>query len=824
MTAGPSSTSPGGFIPGMAEDGSKIGVASVARVEDDPNKVKDEVERVRRQTEKCKCIYEAADTVIEALDTLSEIHEIARAASIVVSGIYHIIKAKHEQDEAIVALYDVMIETFKIAVDKKVLNEWGYFTKLFNAIVQQSEECYVFLSNYMFKGLLYQVSSFWNTPSKIAEFNTAFEQLKKQFYETQIEFTAVTIINTQKAIESLGEFSAKTCTQLFSQSTITPEREKTLHVLQPSGILLGPKCHCLPGTRRSSLSRILNWCFNGEQSILWISGIAGCGKSLLIGTLHNTLSTLGFHSRLAAFFCFDRNTYRNVGEFVRTLAFLLASFDERFGKPIAEVLERSQHIAKITDLNMQVEQLLVNPLQDLSEEIAKEGRIVVLVDAIDESSREDQSETNFRQQLLELFAEDRFGLLPFLRFVLASRLHEDIVRSLQHCGHIHHFPLDHNSPETINDIHYFLTKSFQHSSFDNLDNAQKHFAVEQLSKHASGLFIWASTAVTFIRENIEERLEVFMEQEPPKNALQALTALYEVALKSLVKEGDDDIRHNIGVALGLIMANSSADLYPCPSDILHFLTNFIDLGKNASILRAFQKLRGLVTEENGYYQLLHKSFDDFLTSEDQVHHWHIDVKKYDVILAGAILTCMMDHLDKMNAELPEALSFDARYDHHESDFMWKAITGASRLKDIRAQPIVVKDFFNIILYDAALAGKVTKKNTEDQHILEWKVDNIYMSIFILMASGSTIYEEIVAVLDTNPIPPVTPLDPQIEMPLKIVSRGKVRMNSGSVKDGDKESTEAFIEWIPGHYGYHEKTRRLQWIPIGEEDSEVSSSG
>ncbi|KAK7015113.1 hypothetical protein VNI00_019220, partial [Paramarasmius palmivorus] len=184
-TAAPSTTNPEDCVPGTVEDGPK-GVTSVARVEDDPDNVKDEVERARRRTEKCKRIYETADTVIEALDTLSEI-----------------IKAKHEQDEAIVGLYDVMIETFKIAVDKKVLNERGYFTKLFDEIVRQSEECYVFLSNYMFKGVLHQVLSFWNTPSKIAEFNTAFEQLKKRFVETQIEFTAVTIINTQKAVESL---------------------------------------------------------------------------------------------------------------------------------------------------------------------------------------------------------------------------------------------------------------------------------------------------------------------------------------------------------------------------------------------------------------------------------------------------------------------------------------------------------------------------------------------------------------------------------------------------------------------------------------------
>ncbi|KAK7015851.1 hypothetical protein VNI00_019044 [Paramarasmius palmivorus] len=812
------------------------------KTDGDSASLEDKIEKLKVRTEKRKRIYQTADTVIETLNQLSEA-----------------IKAKHEQDEAIVALYDIMIETYNVAIENNALNAEGDFSALFDRIVSQSQECYIFLSSCIIKGNLCRVMD--HTSLTIADLKGTFEQLKEEFFKSQVKVTTMTVLQTHRAVRSMG-------------------RKETLRILESSAKLLRPKSHCLLGTRRSSLAKILEWCFHGEQSILWISGIAGCGKSSLIGTLHNSLSELGFNSRLAAFIRFDRNDYNDAGEFVKTLAFLLAEFDERFGKLIAEVVERSRQIAQNTNLSMQVQKLLINPLQGLSEDIAKEGRIVVLVDGIDESSQEDRAETKFREQLLELFADDRFKLLPFLRFVLASRPEEDIVRSLQHCSHIHHFPLDHTSPETTNDIHYFLTKSFQHSSFDGLDNSRKHTAIERLTEHASGLFIWAATAITFIRENVEQRLEAFVEQEPPKNALQALTSLYKIALQSLVKEDDDDIQQNICTALGLIMANAnSSESDPCSVDILHALTKYVNLGNNAGILSAFQKLRSLVTEENEHYQLLHKSFDDFLTSEDRAHRWYIDLEKYNVILAEAILTCMMDHLDKTDAELPEALSSDvyeyasvfwlpdhasASYqmkegafllgyllrwmcslDHefsggtffgpqriyggsltengrHDSEFMQKAITGASRLGEIDAKPIVIKDFFNIMLYDAALAGKVTKTNTDGQYILEWEIDNIYMSVFVLMA-GSSIYEEIVAVLDTNPIPLVVPLDPETEMPIKIVSQGKIRMNHSSVVEGDEKSTKEFIEWIPGRYGRREGI--IQWIPdeAEEEDSEPSSS-
>ncbi|KAK7026004.1 hypothetical protein VNI00_015835 [Paramarasmius palmivorus] len=760
-----------------------------------------EMEKLKRRTENRQRIYQITDVIITALDHLSEIHESARIAFIVVSKIYDVIKAKHEQNEAIVALHGVMVATYDIAVKKDALNEQGDFSGLFDEIVQQSQECYVFLSNYMVKGLLSQVMDFWKTSSKIEDFNCAFEELQKRFFNTQVEVTTVAVLDIRRTLESL-------------------QTKQTLRILKPSRNILRPKSHCMLGTRRASIGKILDWAFHGEETVLWISGIAGCGKSSLIGTLHNTLSTFGFNSRLAAFIRFDRSEYNDAGEFIKALAFLLANFDERFGKPIAEVVERSRQIAETTDLSTQVQKLLINPLRGLSEEIAKEGRIVILVDGIDECSREDRTEANFRKQLLELFTHNAFRLLPFLRFVLASRPEEDIVRYLQGYDHIHHFPLDHTSDETKADINYFLTVSFRDPAFNNLDDARKSSATKKLAERASGLFIWAATVIGFIKDNVAQRLKLFTENEPPKNALHALTVLYKTALDSLVNEqGDDDIKQNICTALGLIMVGSSDKR--CTVTRLCGVSNYVDPETNPDILGTFQKLRSLITEEfqlgiftrrsSKRYQLLHKSFDDYLTSKDRAGHWYIDMKKYEAILYEAMITCTMDHLDKANKELPKALSSDLcqyviwgprqgvgqdlslyqslqqklkrfllgyvlrwlySFDYlsetvwgvqqnfgegcykqaeklqHDSEFIQKALLGASCLQDIEREVILVKDFFDIMLYNAALTGKVTKTNPKDQpDSLEWEVDNIYMSVFVQMAGGSNVYEEIVAELD-----------------------------------------------------------------------------
>ncbi|KAK0216889.1 hypothetical protein IW262DRAFT_1254509, partial [Armillaria fumosa] len=60
------------------------------------------------------------------------------------------------------------------------------------------------------------------------------------------------------------------------------------------------------GTCVQTINHLLTWIADCDGSILWCSGLAGTGKSLLIGTLHNILCFhLSSHSRLAAFICYD---------------------------------------------------------------------------------------------------------------------------------------------------------------------------------------------------------------------------------------------------------------------------------------------------------------------------------------------------------------------------------------------------------------------------------------------------------------------------------------------------------------------------------------
>ncbi|KAF9258405.1 hypothetical protein L218DRAFT_845325, partial [Marasmius fiardii PR-910] len=81
------------------------------------------------------------------------------------------------------------------------------------------------------------------------------------------------------------------------------------------------------GTRQSTLSRITHWIFEGKESILWLSGVAGCGKSSVMATLNNQLINMGCSSCLATFICFDCFDFSDPSLFAQALPHQLALFD-----------------------------------------------------------------------------------------------------------------------------------------------------------------------------------------------------------------------------------------------------------------------------------------------------------------------------------------------------------------------------------------------------------------------------------------------------------------------------------------------------------------
>jgi len=106
---------------------------------------------------------------------------------------------------------------------------------------------------------------------------------------------------------------------------------------------------CLPGTRIAIIRTILEWVTHPyNQSILWLSGLAGSGKSTIAATVADCLDE--FH-RLGSYIFFSRDVddLRRPELVIRRWADGLAAFDSGIAKCLYEALQR-HHISLTTHL------------------------------------------------------------------------------------------------------------------------------------------------------------------------------------------------------------------------------------------------------------------------------------------------------------------------------------------------------------------------------------------------------------------------------------------------------------------------------------------
>ncbi|THU99206.1 hypothetical protein K435DRAFT_504195 [Dendrothele bispora CBS 962.96] len=703
-----------------------------------------------------------------------------------------------------------MLITYQVATQNDFLTETlrnnSNFQNIFDSMVKHSMDCYIFISDFQSRNLVSQMLQF-DAGSTIDKYTQVFKDLEARLNGTQITVTAVSLLKVKSEIEEIN---------LDSKLKLLKVRDT-----------LRPKSHCLPGTRRATIRKIMNWTVEGKGSIFWLFGVAGSGKSSLLGTLHNMFVDMSFESRLAAFIRFDRNDYNNAGMFIQTLAYELACFDHRLGQAIVDAVTKNKRIVNVTELSKQLNRLILEPLQKHQQDLQNEGSIVIIVDGLDECTRSDRAETDFHGQLLQLLVDNPFRLFPFVRLVLASRPEEDINAMLAGRKHIAAFPLDTSSDETKEDIKYFLEhklhevdKRKPESGF--LELCRQKNAVDKLSMRASGLFIWASIVVNFVA-NYPERLQRILDTDVPKDALQALTPLYRTALESVAGEdGDADIQADIRNVLGRIMATNSSLLTPV---ILN--GPVIGIGSSGALrpdrtTRVLEKLWSLIQKDdrNQHLSLLHKSFDDFLTDKLRSREYYINVKDYVLDWATICTSYFINFLEE-NIEHPHDGDPGAAF-HEFAIVCWNMFLQELTIQDMESRPglpelltTMLQKYLqrlmilgpyrrNYVDIDSILPQDLEEKENGSDFAqlirdssefitfdpeswyrnkpgrmlkqFQWlcrKRSSVmyrcYMPAFVAIASGSRRYPDIIAAIEKGTMPPIMDIDSlNVNSPIEIL--------------------------------------------------------
>lgn len=385
---------------------------------------------------------------------------------------------------------------------------------------------------------------------------------------------------------------------------------------------------CTPGTRERVLEDILAWCRDPSpqsSTVYWLSGMAGRGKSTIAYTLCQRLYHYAdLTGRLgASFFCSRRE------ESGRRRAYILATVVHGLAHsipPFGHAFLDAGCDTNIPPLDERIEKFIAGPWKASKEQRGDLPPLVIVIDALDEIEKEDGS--RFLEELLRCIDNDP-AAFQGLKFFVTSRRDpavEAVCNSLTSEGvyRLEDVPLN----DVTADISLFLCQSLP-----RLDPAQLNNIAEQ----AFGLFIYAATAVRYIRPpsrttslvTQQQRLDILLKGWPDssevgENGLM-VDRLYEGVLLDILYNEDMSIKDRQKVMetlLTIICAQEPLSV----SDISSFLGR-TDIDVEFTI-HAFHAVIFIVDDHVHTY---HKSFTDFLLDPTRI----CDQKLVEHTLAAA---------------------------------------------------------------------------------------------------------------------------------------------------------------------------------------------
>ncbi|SJL09139.1 uncharacterized protein ARMOST_12515 [Armillaria ostoyae] len=550
-------------------------------------------------------LIDGFDIVKSVIDAFTSAHPAASIAWGAISPCISILKQRIERDNTVLRLYEAMITTYKEASNYRQLWQEERLQPMYKALFQTTSDCGMFIKRYTNKNRIKRLL-LRNVTENAEEFIQEFANLRKQLKSGVGKDTLVATLGVRANVDILAM------------------RE----LLRPLGHKqeLGPKSTCMPGTRKETIKYLLTWITDCDDSVLWCSGLAGTGKSSLVGSLHNLLCLdMSRCSCLAAFIRYDRTSYRDSSGLITSIAYSLAMFDHRIGNAIAQALTASPAAAKFPASKSRTQfRILVQEPLEMIPELQDEGPLVVIIDGLDES--------NVSTELLEVLADGFGPELPFMRLIISSRPEERIARVFKDRPHVHPYPLDTSSDEVKQDIQYFIRQRFASIDDERVwGTHNKEDVITSLAERASGLFIWAATVCLFLCDFPSlRRLEALLESTIPADAMEALTILYRTALETIISEvygRKEDIRRCIRAVLGALIVRKGNMMVP-------MLPDLVRQEGDPSAQFIIDKLGSVIQERSSSLELIHKSFDDFLRDHSRCGDgWFIDVKEHEKELA-----------------------------------------------------------------------------------------------------------------------------------------------------------------------------------------------
>ncbi|KAF5366464.1 hypothetical protein D9757_013587 [Collybiopsis confluens] len=345
-------------------------------------------------------------------------------------------------------------------------------------------------------------------------------------------------------------------------------REKINPIINP----VKKQIYCAEGTRLQLLDDITQWALKPDNHyVAWIYGLAGSGKSAVAVSLAERLREMDGQVTLAlTFHCGKGQETSNTFQLVPTICYYLAQCVPQYAKALVDVFEKdaSLHAGSIP-IKEQLSRFL-KPLYNI-DRAQNAASTIIIIDGLDEwGTPEDQS----------IFLENLYSHLQKIGgiyIVVTSRREQAIARAMNNSSIVQSFDLTGSYPAD-KDIAKFIEMCLGANTAHGISGHD----IDALTKRAGNLFIWASTAVNYLK--IQYSLKAGVE--------------------TLLKTKDKTARDNI--------ENPHSDLYDLYAAVLHNLPRL----KSTFGIPLFRLVIGLII--SAYEPFTVKALTKMLEQQSQV--------------------------------------------------------------------------------------------------------------------------------------------------------------------------------------------------------------
>ncbi|GJJ10687.1 hypothetical protein Clacol_004914 [Clathrus columnatus] len=552
---------------------------------------------------------------------IADAHPYSKMAWMIISSIVTVVTDTQKVDQDILDLFDTLDSTYKFIEDATDIK--NYHEGILSGLAKQTVEWIRVGVNVIGEPIKLRVKSYQD----------AFARLRD-------EFKTRSALHTEVAVGRLLELN-----QSMSKDISYLGETLDLDCLPyAAGVGLHTGKQCLPGTRMEILDEITDWINNADEGcprLFWLAGPAGAGKSAIAHSI--ALRFKSIH-RLGSFFCFDRNypSERRREKIFSTIARDLADLDPQIKREVAKAIKNEASLRTTTDLQLQWEKFIFEPLRVVSE--VGTGPIVIVIDALEESGNPIS-----RRELLKILEKETLSLPVNIRFLVTSRPEKDILLTFNKLQPSVRTKMMNTIPEaeTKRDILTYFKRSLADEGSLFIDAHLK-----QLVGLSQGLFQWAHLASEFLIGlgngaglTAIERYDDLVNTQHIRSINNPLDVMYTQILSSLFDSSNPRVITRFRSVIGsIVVASEPLSL----ESLVGLRGDNVPLSERETdikvVIQYLGSLLSGIDDSSSTIRPLHLSFREYLLDHNRSHEFSVDRFQCHQDIAFGCLRTMMEGL------------------------------------------------------------------------------------------------------------------------------------------------------------------------------------